>query len=44
MSSDYYEMLRITPAASFDEVHKAYRLLAMQFIPTGTPLLKPHRR
>lgn len=33
MSSDYYEMLRITPAASFDEVHKAYRLLAMQFHP-----------
>jgi hypothetical protein len=33
MSPDYYEMLRITPAASFEEVHKAYRLLAMQFHP-----------
>ena len=33
MRSDYYEMLRITPAASFEEVHKAYRLLAMQFHP-----------
>jgi curved DNA-binding protein CbpA len=33
MSLDYYEMLRITPAASFEEVHKAYRLLAMQFHP-----------
>lgn len=33
MGSDYYETLRITPAASFEEVHKAYRLLAMQFHP-----------
>jgi curved DNA-binding protein CbpA len=33
MKADYYEMLRITPAATFDEVHKAYRLLAMQFHP-----------
>jgi curved DNA-binding protein CbpA len=33
MKTDYYDMLKITPAATFDEVHKAYRLLAMQFHP-----------
>jgi curved DNA-binding protein CbpA len=33
MGADYYEILRITPAATFDEVHKAYRALAMQFHP-----------
>ena len=26
-------MLQITPAATFDEVHKAYRTLALQFHP-----------
>jgi curved DNA-binding protein CbpA len=33
MRADYYETLRITPAATFDEVHKAYRALAMQYHP-----------
>jgi curved DNA-binding protein CbpA len=33
MRADYYEILRITPAATFDEVHKAYRALAMQYHP-----------
>jgi len=33
MAADYYEILRITPDATFDEVHKAYRTLAMQFHP-----------
>src|SRR6516162_7459742 len=33
MKTDYYDMLKITPAATFDEVHKAYRLLALQFHP-----------
>ena len=33
MACDYYELLQITPAATFDEVHKAYRSLAMQYHP-----------
>ena len=33
MGPDYYELLRISPAATFDEVHKAYRTLAMEFHP-----------
>jgi curved DNA-binding protein CbpA len=33
MASDYYELMQITPAATFDEVHKAYRSLAMQYHP-----------
>jgi curved DNA-binding protein CbpA len=33
MAADYYQILRITPDATFDEVHKAYRALAMQFHP-----------
>lgn len=33
MGVDYYEILRITPAATFDEVHRAYRALAMQYHP-----------
>ena len=33
MGADYYELLRITPDATFDEVHKAYRALAMQYHP-----------
>src|SRR5258705_13203754 len=33
MGSDYYELLRLTPAATFNEVHKAYRSLAMQYHP-----------
>ena len=33
MGVDYYELLRLTPAATFDEVHKAYRSLAMQYHP-----------
>jgi curved DNA-binding protein CbpA len=33
MESDYYELLQITPAATFDQVHKAYRSLAMIYHP-----------
>lgn len=33
MGSTYYEVLHITPAATFDEVHKAYRGLALQYHP-----------
>ena len=33
MRSDYYKVLQITPAATFDQVHKAYRALAMQYHP-----------
>jgi curved DNA-binding protein CbpA len=33
MADEYYELLHITPAATFDEIHKAYRLLAMQYHP-----------
>src|SRR5262245_49273934 len=33
MSADYYEVLQITPAATFDQVHKAYRALAMIYHP-----------
>jgi curved DNA-binding protein CbpA len=33
MRADYYQILRITPVATFDEVHKAYRALAMQYHP-----------
>jgi len=30
---DYYELLQITPSATFDEVHKAYRALALRYHP-----------
>ena len=33
MRSDYYKVLQITPAATFDQVHKAYRVLAMRYHP-----------
>jgi len=33
MAADYYEILQITPIATFADVHKAYRTLAMQFHP-----------
>src|SRR6266508_382424 len=33
MGCDYYGLLQITPAATFDEIHKAYRSLAMQYHP-----------
>src|SRR5262245_34342493 len=33
MGADYYEVLQITSAATFDQVHKAYRTLAMQYHP-----------
>ena len=33
MSADYYRVLQITPNATFDQVHKAYRALAMQYHP-----------
>jgi curved DNA-binding protein CbpA len=37
MEADYYNLLRITPAATFEEVQKAYRALAMQFHPDRNP-------
>lgn len=37
MTADYYDLLRLTPAATFDEIHKAYRALAMQFHPDRNP-------
>ena len=36
MGADYYEVLQITPVATFDQVHKAYRALAMQYHPDRT--------
>ena len=37
MARDYYELMNLTPAATFDEVHKAYRTLAMQYHPDRNP-------
>jgi len=37
MALDYYEILQITPAATFTEVHKAYRVLAMLYHPDRNP-------
>src|SRR3954447_14394883 len=37
MANDYYDLLHVTPAATFDEVHKAYRSLAMQYHPDRNP-------
>jgi curved DNA-binding protein CbpA len=33
MGNNYYDVLQITPTATFDQVHKAYRALAMQHHP-----------
>src|SRR5262245_24525960 len=33
MTRDYYELLQIQPDAAPDEIHKAYRVLAMQHHP-----------
>ena len=37
MGDDYYVVLQITPAATFTDVHKAYRTLAMQYHPDRNP-------
>jgi curved DNA-binding protein CbpA len=37
MGVDYYSILQITPAATFTEVHKAYRARAMQYHPDRNP-------
>ena len=37
MASDYYEVLQITAAATFDQVHQAYRALAKQYHPDRNP-------
>ena len=33
MLRDYYDLLQISPAATFNEVHRAYRSLALQYHP-----------
>jgi curved DNA-binding protein CbpA len=33
MAGEYYQLLQLTPDATFDEVHRAYRALAMQYHP-----------
>ena len=33
MRPDYYDVLQVTPASTFDEIHRAYRILAMRFHP-----------
>ena len=33
MARDYYELLQVNPAATSEEIHKAYRSLAMRFHP-----------
>jgi len=37
MAADYYELLQITPEASTEEIHKAYRELAMRYHPDRNP-------
>ena len=37
MESDYYELLQVEQHASSEEIHKAYRVLAMQYHPDRNP-------
>ena len=34
---DYYELLQIEPTATFDDIHKAYRSLALMYHPDRNP-------
>ena len=37
MARDYYELLEVQPEANADEIHKAYRALAMKYHPDRNP-------
>src|SRR5215813_11068934 len=37
MLSDYYQILQVQPQASPEEIHRAYRALAMQYHPDRNP-------
>ncbi len=37
MAEDYYELLQVHPEATSEEIHKAYRTLAMRFHPDRNP-------
>jgi curved DNA-binding protein CbpA len=37
MESDFYQLLNVTPRATFTEIHKAYRALALLYHPDRNP-------